>query len=146
MNHRILALDIGEKRIGVAMSDALGIIAQPVKTLIFKGIEQLTSELIQMINEHNIKELIIGMPYNMKGQSSKKTEEIRKIKNSLESKLNIPIIEIDERLTTKIAERTLYDLGKKPSKNRDKIDQIAAMYILQSYLDKKKYSGKSLDK
>ncbi len=134
---RILALDIGEKRIGLAISDEMGLLAHPVKTLKCENKEKLVSDLEQIIREKNIIELVIGMPYNMKGFYSKKTEEIQEIKNFLASTLKISIVEEDERLTTKMAERTLHDLGKKPSRNRDKIDQIAAMHILQSYLDRK---------
>ncbi len=134
---RILALDIGEKRIGLAISDEMGLLAHPVKTLKWENKEKLVSDLEQIIREKNIIELVIGMPYNMKGLYSKKTEEIQEIKNFLASTLKISIVEEDERLTTKMAERTLHDLGKKPSRNRDKIDQIAAMHILQSYLDRK---------
>ncbi len=134
---RILALDIGEKRIGLAISDKMGLLAHPIKTLKWENKEKLVSDLEQIIREKNIIELVIGMPYNMKGFYSKKTEEIQEIKKFLASILKISIVEEDERLTTKMAERTLHDLGKKPSRNRDKIDQIAAMHILQSYLDRK---------
>lgn len=135
---RILALDIGDKRIGLAISDTMGILAQPLKTIKWTNIEKLISDLIPIIQEKNIIELVIGMPYNMKGSYSKKTDEVQKIKKSLSEGLSIPVEEEDERLTTKMAERTLHELGKKPSRNRDKIDQMAAMNILQSYLDRKK--------
>jgi len=132
---KIMALDIGEKRTGVAISDALGIIAQPYKTLIRKDNSELLDSIKLIIAENNVSELVIGIPYTLKGSHSKKTEEILKLKEYFAEHLSIPVNEVDERLTTKLAERTLHELGKKPSKHRDKIDQIAAMHSLQLYLD-----------
>jgi len=134
---KILALDIGEKRIGLAISDELGIYAHPFKTLIFTGINSLIDSLKEIIDSKKITEIVIGIPYTLKGTLSKKTEEILKIKQTISEELNLPIHEIDERLTTKLAEQTLQQVGKKPSKNRDIIDQIAAVHILQTYLDSK---------
>lgn len=133
---RILALDIGEKRIGIAISDALGLFAHPHETLKWSGLDDLISYLIKTIQSKEITDLVIGIPYTLKGSKSKKTEEILKIKNDIAKSVHIPVHEIDERLTTKMASSTLHSLGKKPSKNRNIIDQIAATYILQSYLDK----------
>ena len=137
---RILALDIGQKRIGLAISDELGMFAHPLETLIFSGIEDLIESLKKIITSKNITELVIGIPYTLKGTKSKKTEEVLQIKHELIENLSIPIHEIDERLTTKMAEKTLQNLGKRPSKNRHIIDQIAATQILQTYLDSKNKS------
>ena len=133
---RILALDIGEKRIGLAISDELFLFAHPLETIIFKGLNDLIEKLKTIISSKNITELVIGIPYTLKGTNSKKTEEVLKIKQVIANELSLPVHGVDERLTTKIAEKTLHNLGKKPSKNRDIIDQIAATQILQSYLDK----------
>ena len=132
---RILALDIGEKRIGLAISDELFLFAHPFETIIFRGIKDLIEKLKIIIKNKNISDLVIGIPYTLKGTISKKTEEVFKIKDEITAAISIPVHEVDERLTTKIAEKTLQNLGKKPSKNRDIIDQIAATQILQSYLD-----------
>jgi putative Holliday junction resolvase len=135
---RTIGLDIGEKRIGVAVSDPLGMMAHPLTTLTWKGLPELARTLRILLKEQNAGSIVVGLPLTMKGESSKKTEEVQKIINGLKNLLDVPIQEIDERLTTKMAERDLHLLNKKPSKNRDKIDQIAAVYILQTYLDKKK--------
>ena len=134
---RILALDIGEKRIGLSISDEMGMYAHPFQTLIFKGISNLVDSLKKIIESEKISELVIGIPYTLKGTLSNKTEEVLKIKQYISEEIMLPIHEIDERLTTKMAEQTLQNVGKKPSKNRDIIDQIAAVHILQSYLDSK---------
>ena len=134
---RILALDIGEKRIGLSVSDEMGLFAHPLQTLKFHGIKNLIDSLNEIISSKNITELVIGIPYTLKGTKSVKTEEVLKIKHTISEKINLPINEVDERLTTKMAEQTLRNVGKKPSRNRDIIDQIAATHILQTYLDRK---------
>lgn len=134
---KLLALDIGERRIGVAISDALGMLAHPFTTLEWKGIKHLISDLQQIIDQQQIAKVIVGVPYTMKGSLSKKTEEITAIIAELKVALKIEIREVDERLTTKMAHDALHASGKKPSKQRQRVDQIAAVYILQSYLDMK---------
>ena len=99
---RILALDIGEKRVGIAISDVLGIIAQPFQTIEWKGIKSFAETLSNIIKEQIVDEVVIGIPFTLKGNISKKTEEVLKIKSKLEEKLGITIIAEDERLTTKI--------------------------------------------
>lgn len=134
---RILGIDIGTKRIGLALSDELGLFAHPFKTIHWTGINKFVDFLKTTIQEQSISELVIGIPYSMKGNQSAKTDEILKIVNKLKEVIHIPIFQEDERLTTKLAEQSLRSVGKKPSQNRDVIDQIAATYILQSYLDRK---------
>jgi putative Holliday junction resolvase len=136
MNHRILAADIGERRVGLALSDELGMLAHPFQTLEWIGLEKFINEIKQIINDKKVDKLVIGIPYTLSGGLSKKTEEIKEICNQVRNQINIDVIEIDERLTTKMAEQALHAVGKKPSKNRNKIDQVAAVYILQSYLDR----------
>ena len=137
MAAKIIALDIGEKRIGVAVSDALGMLAHPLKTIIWKGYNRFVGELKEIITTEEAVVVVIGMPYTLKGTASKKTEDVQKLAMQLRESLDIEIIEEDERLTTKMAENALHAVGKKPSKQRNKIDQIAAVYILQSYMDRK---------
>lgn len=133
----VLALDIGSVRIGIAISDALGFMAHPLNTLKWTNINNLVIDLNKIISEKNVKRLVVGLPLNMSGQHSRQTENVIKIVNDLTAKMNIPVETIDERLTTRMAEKMLQDVGKKASKNRHVIDQIAAVNILQMYLDKK---------
>ncbi len=136
MKDKILAIDVGEKRVGVAISDALGMLAHPLKTIRWKTTAALVYELKEIVEQEKVVSLIVGMPYTLKGGFSKKTEEVHKIAEVLKEQLPVPVILQDERLTTKMAEDALRSVGKQPSKQRQQIDQIAAVYILQSYLDR----------
>ena len=129
-------MDIGERRVGLAVSDELGMLAHPFQTVQWNGLNNFVVTLKQIIADEKIAKLVVGIPYNLNGSLSKKTEEVKKISDQIKDKLGIEVIEIDERLTTKMAEQALHAVGKKPSKNRNKIDQVAAVYILQSYLDR----------
>ncbi len=132
---KIIALDIGAKRIGVAVSDGLGMLAHPLITLKWKGLPQLIVDMKKLADENETTTFVIGVPYTMRGTYSEKTTEIKAIIDELKKQSDWTIIEVDERLTTKMAHKTLHNVGKKPSKHRDKVDQIAAVHILQMYLD-----------
>jgi putative Holliday junction resolvase len=133
---KVLGLDVGEKRTGVSISDALGLMAHPYKTIQWKGLKRFLSEIKIIVNAENIHKIVVGLPLTLRGTESKKTEEVKKIIKALRESFEQEIIEVDERLTTKMAENALLAVGKKPSRNRDKIDQIAAVEILQLWLDK----------
>lgn len=133
---RILALDLGEKRVGVAMSDPTQTIAQPFKTIVFKNLKALISDLSQIAAGYELDKIIVGFPLTMKGGYSEKTHEIQNMFEKLKSGLSIPMELFDERLTTVLAHGTMRQLNKKPSKERDKIDQLAAQHLLQNYLDR----------
>jgi putative Holliday junction resolvase len=136
MQRKILAVDIGERRVGLALSDELGMLAHPFKTLQWSGLLNLITSIKQIITSENIDKLVIGIPYTLNGGLSEKTTEIKKIVDQIRNQIDVEVIEIDERLTTKMAIQALHAVGKKPSKNRNTIDQVAAVYILQSYLDR----------
>ena len=133
---RIIALDYGEKRIGVAISDALGLTAQPRPFI--KQSNQVVSTIQQLIKENDIKEIIVGMPYNQEGKKNNKCLEIETFIDNLKGNVSIPVISYDERYSTVAASRQLQDLGYNQKKQRGKIDSMAAAFILQGYLDKKK--------
>ncbi len=132
---KILSLDIGEKRVGVAISDELAFLAHPLKTIEWKGVKHFLSQVKQLVQETHASQIVVGVPYTLRGTVSKKTQQILNIIEKLKKELNVPIIEVDESLSTRRAEDVLHKVGKKPSKHRDKIDQIAAVIILQDYLD-----------
>ncbi len=136
---KILGLDLGERRVGVAISDGIGMFAHPLKTLQWKGVQHLAAELKMIIGEQNVDRVVIGIPFTMKGTSSKKTTEISGIADQLSTLLDVEIIRIDERMTTQMAHQSLHAVGKKPSRNKEKVDQIAAVFILQTFLDKNKF-------
>ncbi|MBN2423894.1 MAG: Holliday junction resolvase RuvX [Calditrichaceae bacterium] len=138
MKQKYLGIDLGEKRIGLAVSDELGMLAHPLQTLVFTNIDKLVSDLRKIIDDHNISGMVIGIPYTMKGLHSKKTAEILTQVDELKGKISVPVFTIDERLTTKMAQDALHAAGKKTGKSRSIIDQVAAVYILQSFLDSQK--------
>ncbi len=145
MQKKILAVDMGERRVGLALSDELGMLAHPFKTIQWRGLNNFITLIKQIIASENIDRLVIGIPYTLDGGLSKKAKEIKIISDHIKNQINIEIIEIDERLTTKMAMKALHAVGKKPSKNRNNIDQVAAVYILQSYLDRNKKLLKEQD-
>lgn len=131
-----MALDIGTVRIGLAISDGLGLYAHPYETIKWSGNASLVQKLKELIRTHNIAKLVIGLPYTMQKTESAQTKKVLEILKYISENITIPIEKIDERFTTKLAENILKSVNKKASKNRDIIDQIAAVNILQTYLDK----------
>lgn len=135
---RILALDMGEKRVGLAISDPLGVIAQPLKTIQRQSNNQLISELKKVIGENSVEKVVIGNPMRLNGDKSRMTIAIEEIISRLREEISIPMVFEDERFTTRMAISSLHQMGKKVGKARDKIDQIAAAHILQLYLERKR--------
>lgn len=135
---RYLAIDYGEKRVGLAVSDPTLTIAQPLETLGFRTVKELMAMIRERTVRLDITRIILGLPLSLKGTDSEKTKEVRLFGKTLADFLTIPVDLFDERLTTVQAHHLLKQVGKKPSRNRDKIDQIAAVYLLQAYLDKTK--------
>ena len=135
---RYLAIDYGHKRCGLAISDPTFLIAQKLKTVQFISLQKFITELRKIIEEYQISKIILGLPLNLKGEDSEKTREVRRIAGKLTTELTIPVILFDERFSTSRAEQVLQMLGKKPSRSREYIDQLAAQDILQTYLDHEK--------
>ena len=134
---RILGLDIGEKRIGVAVSDPLGYTAQGVKTIHRESKIQDMKEIEDLLIQYEIKKVGVGMPKNMNGSIGPSGEMVKKVAEKIKNKFNIELIYVDERLSTVSAERILIE-GDVRRENRKKvIDMVAATYILQTYLDTK---------
>lgn len=134
---RILGLDVGDRYIGVAVSDLLRFTAQGVTTIKrsskvndFKAIEDL-------LNEYKIKKVVVGLPKNMNGTMGPQSEKVIKFAEKIKNKFKIDIIYIDERLTTVSAERVLIESEVRRENRKKVIDKIAATYILQTYLDRK---------
>lgn len=132
---RILGIDYGVRRIGIALSDPLKISAQPLPTIKAEGMEQVLTELETIIRDKNVTEIVVGMPLNLKGQKSKAAQKVEKFIQYLKNRFKLPVHCWDERWTSLAAQRTIIALGKSPSRHKDKIDQISALIILQSFLD-----------
>ncbi len=137
---RIMGIDFGEKRIGVAVSDPLGVTAQAV-AVIGKGKDFETDirELKKIIKKYDgVDEIIVGLPRTMKGEIGGQAQKVLEFVEALKKSFNINIGTWDERLTTVEAERTLLSAGLSREKRKKVIDRSAATYILQSYLDSKR--------
>ena len=132
---RLIGLGLGSKRIGVSICDEKQLIATPYKTINRASANELINELKAIINENNIKGIIIGNPLNMDGSSGKSAQSVRDISNNIETKINIPICLWDERLSTVGAFNLSSQLDVNVSKREKKIDENAAAFILQGAID-----------
>jgi putative Holliday junction resolvase len=132
---RILSLDFGEKRIGVAVSDALNIIAQSVGTIERKGIKNDLKKIKDLVREHDAGRLIVGLPLNMNGTEGKSANRAVDFVNELKKEIDIPVEMVDERLTTAQGERIFLEADLSRKKRKKNIDKIAAQLILQNYLE-----------
>jgi putative Holliday junction resolvase len=136
---RIVCFDYGSKRIGVAISDPMAIIAQPLCFIEQKP--NYISQIEKLINEYLPHEIVVGYPLNLKGEQGQKTKEVDLFIVLLEGKFKLPIIKWDERFTTQIAMNSMREmnLSKKKRESRKNIDAMAAALILQGYLDYRKF-------
>ncbi|MFZ0391056.1 MAG: Holliday junction resolvase RuvX [Calditrichia bacterium] len=135
---RYLGIDFGTKRVGLAVSDPTRLIAQGVTTLTYHSQKHLITQLRKFVDEHEIVKIIVGLPLSMSGKDSQKTVEVREFAETLRGKFTQPVEFMDERLTTVMAHQTMHLMGKKPGRNKEKVDLLAAQNILQIYLDKEK--------
>ena len=133
---RILGIDYGRKRIGLAMSDPSQMMASTLKTVSDVNRDRVIEEISVTIEEHNISAIVLGKPLHMSGEKGEMVQEVENFANELGNSMNIPIFLWDERWTTARAERLLIETGHSPSKSRDKIDQLSAAYLLQNFLDR----------
>lgn len=132
---RILALDYGNKKIGVAISDPMKIIAKPLRVIINTKMEKIIDELNSLIEEFDIEIILVGMPITMKNTYSEQTDKVVQFINYLQNNLKIKIDTYDERLTSKMAEKSLILQGIRTGHNKHEIDKAAAAIFLQNYLD-----------
>src|SRR6476646_902404 len=131
--NRILALDFGRARIGVAISDELQLLAHPLETIPAKERPEL--RIAKIVSEKNVDHVVAGVPRQMHGQIGSAAREVLDLVEKLRAILPCPVVTWDERLTTVAANRALRDAGKKTRDTRGYVDQVAAQMILQSYLD-----------
>lgn len=132
---RIMGLDVGEKRIGIAMSDPMGWTAQGHSVLHRKNLEYDIKFLADICNEYEVEKLVLGFPRNMNGTVGPKAVEIQEFGSILQEKLVLPLEYWDERLSTAGAERILIEADISRKKRKQVIDKMAAVSILQAYLD-----------
>ena len=132
---RLIGLDLGSKRIGISICDEKQLIATPLKTITRNTLNELIVELKVIIDENNIKGIIIGNPLNMDGSSGRSAQSIKDISQNIEKNINIPICLWDERLSTVGAFNLSSQLDINVSKREKKIDENAAAFILQGAID-----------
>ena len=132
---RILAIDYGEVRMGLAISDPLRIFAFPLTVIDLKKNVDFIKTIQDIIKEKEVKRIIIGYPLKMDGSEGIQTEKVKGFVEELKRKINIDIEMVDERLTTTVAQRALTDIGIGQKKQRGIIDKIAAAKLLETYLE-----------
>jgi len=141
---RILALDLGKKRIGLAISDPLGITAQGLETLERRGRRDDIEDLRRLANDRGVTKILLGDPLHMSGETSRQSDYTREFAAELERKTGLPIEFRDERWTSREAERTLRGSGVAHGSRKATIDKLSAVILLQDYLDSLRI-GRSLE-
>ncbi len=137
---RILGIDYGDVRIGVAVSDPMGWTAQMLETVNWRfDVEKPLARLLELVNQYNCDRIVVGLPRNMDGSSGFRVEKTNTFIQQLQERIpEVPIDTYDERLTTVMAQRAMQDMGIRAKEQKGKLDQMAAAMILQSYLDAKR--------
>ena len=137
---RIMALDVGSRTIGIACSDALLMTAQGIETIRRTSLENDFNRLREFISEYEVHELVVGMPKNMNGTKGDRAEKTEEFVEKMKAVIDLPVTFWDERLSTVMAERQLIAADVSRKKRKGVIDKMAAVVILQGYLDRLQFS------
>ena len=135
---RIIGLDYGSKTVGVAVSDPLGFTAQGVEIIRRKSenkMRQTLARIEELIAQYQVEEIVLGLPKNMNNTLGDRAEKSLELKETLERRTGLPVVMWDERLTTVSANRVLMETGVRRENRKEHVDEIAAVFILQGYLD-----------
>ena len=138
----ILGLDIGDARTGVAISDELGIAAHPLCTIQRRSRKAVLAELQELVTAHKVERIVVGLPLQLDGETGTQARKIKQFADKLEQQVNLPIIFWDESFTTVEAGQILRGTKKRRKKRKQVIDQVAAVLILEGYLDELRSSGR----
>ena len=141
---RIMGLDFGSKTVGVAVSDPLRITAQGVEIIRRKSqskLRQTLARIEELVEEYDVNELVLGFPKNMNGTEGERCERTKEFKELLEKRTGLPVVLWDERLTTVAADRSMMEKGMGRYERKEYVDEIAAIFILQGYMDAKKMAA-----
>jgi len=134
---RVLAIDFGRARTGLAISDELGLLAHPLETVKSANMKAVVQRIAILVREKNIECVVVGLPRNMDGSHGGAAEAVLAFVEKLRAQLSVPVVTWDERLTTVAANRALRDAGRSTRSTRGCVDQVAAQMILQGYLDQR---------
>ena len=132
---RVLGLDVGDRRIGVALSDALGVTAQPLTVMTRGGLTQDLNAICALAAQHQAEAIVVGLPLTMRGEQGPQAKKVMAFAEALRRRLSISVQFIDERLTTVQGERALLETDTPRRRRKQLIDQVAAQLILQQFLD-----------
>lgn len=132
---RIMSLDLGEKRIGVALSDPEGLIAQTLTVIHHVSRNKDIQIISGLLAEHEVEKIVVGLPRRLDGTLGPEAKKAEEMARELERRLHVPTILWDERLTTVAAQKAMIEAGVRREKRREKIDAVAAALLLQNYLD-----------
>jgi putative Holliday junction resolvase len=143
---RVMALDVGHKRIGVALSDPGQVLASSLQVIERKGQQRDLATVVQLVREHGVGKIIVGYPRSLNGTVGKQAKVVERYAAVLEKKLgdsslDVPVVLWDERLSTVAANRLMAEAGRKGQERRERIDAVAAAVILQDYLDASERCG-----
>lgn len=133
---RILAIDYGERRVGIAVSDPMRVIASGLTTLRIKNENEAIQKIKQLVAEYDIVQIVLGNPLDKEGNEGLKTKKVRTFAEKLQKQISIEIVFLDERMSTVTAQQWLIESeSKKKRRTKEKIDELAAVVILRHYLD-----------
>ncbi|MGI6601237.1 MAG: Holliday junction resolvase RuvX [Dethiobacteria bacterium] len=133
---RILGLDIGQKRIGVALSDPLSITAQGLTVIVYETMVEALDRLADLCREYDVSQIVIGLPLHLSGSQGEAAEKVNRFATALRERTGLPVEFVDERLTTRAAERTLIAANVKRRARKEIRDMLAAVLILESFLNR----------
>ena len=132
---RLLGIDLGKARVGIAISDELGLLAHPLETFPADKKKALLERIAAIVREKKVESVVVGLPRNMNGSMGPAATEALAFVDQLRAKISCAVVTWDERLTTVAAHRTLREAGRSTRTTRGQVDQVAAQMILQGYLD-----------
>jgi putative Holliday junction resolvase len=138
---RAMGLDVGDRKIGVALSDPSEILASPLKTIIRVSDDAAIREIVSLVKKNTISKIVVGLPYSLNGSIGPQAEKVLSFTRQIAQVTDVEIVMQDERLTSVSANQKLREAGKKGSKLKNEMDAAAATVILQSYLDEVRLNG-----
>ena len=135
---RALGLDVGERWIGVAVSDPEGTVAVPVTVVERKSEAEALGRIAALARDHEVDRIVVGMPRSLDGSLGKQAQAVQSFAEALKSRTDLPVVDWDERLSTLHAERMMVEAGVKRGKRKGRLDSVAAAIILQGFLDRQR--------
>jgi putative Holliday junction resolvase len=138
---RILAVDYGEKRIGLAVSDELGITASPLMTLVTRSDDETVRQIAQLASKLRVTQIVVGLPRRTDAQEGEMERKVKAFAEKLRQAVSVPVVLFDERFTTRIAEQVLLEADLSRRKRKQVRDRLAAVILLQSFLEAQRMSG-----